>query len=779
MSITSPDDRVSEYNPVVATTEFAANFPVFDNDDLTVIHDGVERDDFAVSATYVEGISTDAKVVFAIGITGTVQVVGARDPHRTNRFGNGPLPVRDFNLALDTVEAELQETRRDLDRSFLAPVGESGGRFLAAKNGQWLIRNGEGDIVGSHPPDSAGNMNTAVYDPDGLSLDVYKSENHSFSQAETGAIARSVRTKLRETRSMRDFGAVGDGASDDSSAVAAALSTGKIVDGLGLTYAVGTKPATFLNIRNAAFKVGYVIHASRDYLRTDTAKITNGFLYTAWAQDKAYKIGGQLRVWVNEKEIHTDGTGRIALYFSDDRGATWSFGEYLDAKASGRTLWSAGFDGTNEYLFVRIPSGSTDVPPYTYQMWKRALGSGASQNYNGAWTKTNITFPVPTGFTGQPVMAHGFTVGHEGSIVIGASYAEGSALMRSTNGGTAWTATILATGSSFEEPTVRYISSSGLYVGFMRNGGGGEPRYWVSADNLATIQYYTAPSGYFGGGAMSSSSLCFDIDPVTGHIHGTIAYRNGVLEGSGTDERASGFYITGPAVAAGSFWTAPTTKLYCIGQLPRREPGGASALGQGSVIVDEDKVHLFYGMEERTGVTAGLGKGNRIANIYQTVIFLNDRGSMFDTRADLVANRTSNSQLRKIAGIDAFTLPFNDASNWGPPLISGRPNFLRHTSTLFIAGGVLTLTGTRAGLYVFDTEGSAATDDLDWIIDDDAFDGDKIVLKTWSSTHDVTVKNGTGNINCGADRILNTGSDQIMLMYFVGTWYAFPYADNT
>ncbi len=124
MSTTAPDSRVSEYDPVVATTDFAANFPVFDNDDLIVIHDGVERDDFAVSATYAEGISTNAKVVFAIGITGNVKVVGRRDPHRTSRFINGgALPIRDFNLALDTLQAEMQEARRDIGQSFRAPYG--------------------------------------------------------------------------------------------------------------------------------------------------------------------------------------------------------------------------------------------------------------------------------------------------------------------------------------------------------------------------------------------------------------------------------------------------------------------------------------------------------------------------------------------------------------------------------------------------------------------------------------------------------------------------------
>jgi hypothetical protein len=136
MSITTPDPRISTYNPVVATTDFPAVFPIFDNDDISVFVNGVERFDFSVSATYVQGIATDGKAVFAVGVTGLVEVVGKRAPHRTNRFVDGaPLPVRDQNLALDTLEAESQEARRDIDRSHKAPFGEDGGVFSAADIG--------------------------------------------------------------------------------------------------------------------------------------------------------------------------------------------------------------------------------------------------------------------------------------------------------------------------------------------------------------------------------------------------------------------------------------------------------------------------------------------------------------------------------------------------------------------------------------------------------------------------------------------------------------------
>lgn len=149
MSITAPDDRISEYNPVVATTDFPALFPVFDNDDIAVFVDGVERDDFAVTATYVEGISSNAKAVFAIGITGSVKVVGARGPHRTNRFGSGPLPPRDLNLAFDTLEAEVQEASRDIGRALKVNYGQPPLTITEAlTDGHVLMRSGDRIVNG-------------------------------------------------------------------------------------------------------------------------------------------------------------------------------------------------------------------------------------------------------------------------------------------------------------------------------------------------------------------------------------------------------------------------------------------------------------------------------------------------------------------------------------------------------------------------------------------------------------------------------------------------------
>jgi len=84
-------------------------------------------------------------------------------------------------------------------------------------------------------------------------------------------------------------------------------------------------------------------------------------------------------------------------------------------------------------------------------------------------------------------------------------------------------------------------------------------------------------------------------------------------------------------------------------------------------------------------------------------------------------------------------------------------------NTATISGGAITYTGAY---MVIDTEGGAATDDLDTI--NGGQDGDIVIIRTTNNARDITVKHGTGNIilkPLEEDVFLDFENDRIVLQY--------------
>lgn len=135
-------------------------------------------------------------------------------------------PAESHELALDKLTMLAQQIEEETSRSLRVPVSATGvNPELPAPTPLRLLG---WDISGNRLQN---------YNPDGVSESLLAqalaaptgSSGVGFAQAGAGAVPRTAQAKLRECVSVRDFGAVGDGVTNDSAAVQAAINTGKRV----------------------------------------------------------------------------------------------------------------------------------------------------------------------------------------------------------------------------------------------------------------------------------------------------------------------------------------------------------------------------------------------------------------------------------------------------------------------------------------------------------------------------------------------------------------------
>jgi hypothetical protein len=152
----------------------------------------------------------------------------------------------------------------------------------------------------------------------------------------------------------------------------------------------------------------------------------------------------------------------------------------------------------------------------------------------------------------------------------------------------------------------------------------------------------------------------------------------------------------------------------------------------------------------------------------------NDYGVYIAGGSDWAIYSTSSadSSLNGDLRIGSNTAPTVALDVTGDTNLDGKVS-LTTEAELTISGGVITATQSN---HDVDTQNDDAADDLDTINGGTA--GMILVLTAENNGRTVTVKDGTGNIQCGGDRALDNTEDTMTLIYDGSEWLELAFANN-
>ncbi len=170
----------------------------------------------------------------------------------------------------------------------------------------------------------------------------------SYLPAGTGAVATTVQTKLRESVSVKDFGAVGDGVADDTAAIALAIAASK-----SIYFPVGTFLCSSV-VFNVSGKSGRHIYgaSSTDTIIKATAGATNFFQVTG-----NYNQFNTFENFTIDMALMPNASTSRGIYTKETWGNTFRNINVINGGASVRELYCD--NATYTSIFDNCDFGST------------------------------------------------------------------------------------------------------------------------------------------------------------------------------------------------------------------------------------------------------------------------------------------------------------------------------------------------------------------------------------------------------------------------------------